>query len=480
MRVSVVCKKSYDYVVVGGGFTGMNAVKAIYHAAPNASVLCIDKNHQAGGSWNHFYPFVKLHSSHRTFGVNGHPWHHKDRNALSTRSDILRHFNDFCKTLPSNFEFAWGGSCNAWHKRQDGRMDVDIEKEEGICVDSHCVIDARGGNYQQHMPRSACIHAAGINDVDEISMNELPMEIQRRNASRKETLYVVIGGGKSGMDAAMFVAENRGANDELTVITGRPKFFAQREKMWNPSCYNLFFPTSAEMFLSWSTEYDGTEACALQLLQDAGKSGLLLHVGEATPETWTYGWMSLVEKEKVKTSAQLVENDHFVRCEDNGGGRRRLVLSSGKTLETKKEVVLVNCRTSVAEAVWNQDLHPLRPDGSIRVGATLFGTTGQTAYGLTLLHLKGNLDVSFYGLKHPVQTSSARWSVERTVIITGNTFKLGAQLGNGEMGKMTLHPDYWMPAPRRLYGIGKMMRNADKIKAVCETTLEALQPFQQP
>jgi len=484
MRTSMACKKSYDYVVVGGGFAGMNALRAIHHASPKSSVLCIDKNSQPGGSWNDYYPFVKLHTPHQMFGVNGHPWHHKDRNLLSTRDDVLRHFNDFRKTLPSNFEFAWEVSCNAWHKRQDGRMDVDVEKVDGTsCVDAHCVIDAKGFDYCGHMQRSACKHAAGPNDINEISVNELPTEVERRKASGKDALYVIIGGGKTGMDAAIFVAKNRGANDESVVIIGSPKYFYKRDNFWNPSRYNIFFPAWSEKSSFLITEYDGTEASALELLQRAEDSDLLLRVGEAKPDQCFNGFMSVAEKETVERSAQLVPNDYFVRCEDSGVGSRRLVLSSGKTLETKKEVVLVNCRSSLwgRENVFTQDVHPLRPDGSLRPGTHL-ALTGTSAYGITLLHLKGKSDISLYGAKNMFDSKrmkfTAQGAVEVWAKVTGNMmFKLGAAIGSDELGKVTLNSDYWLPALRKAYATSKMMWNADKIKAACDKNLEALQPY---
>jgi len=218
----------------------------------------------------------------------------------------------------------------------------------------------------------------------------------------------------------------------------------------------------------------------VELLQRGEKLGFLSRVGEAKPEHIMHGIVSLEEKEIIERAAQLIQNDYFVRCEDAGVGMRRLILSSGKTLETKKEVVLVNCRSSICcdtESAYKQDLHPLRPDGSIRPGV-LLGLTGPSAYGITLLHLKGSLDISFHGSKDPT-LKTARSAVELHVKVVGNMmFKLGVQLGSGEMDKFTLNPDYWLPAPRRWYASGKMMRNADKIMAVCETTLEALQAYE--
>lgn len=276
------------------------------------------------------------------------------------------------------------------------------------------------------------------------------------------------------MDATMFVADNRGANDDLTVITGRPKFFLNRESWFNSSRYNIFFPAVMEQTEFWHTEYDGTEACALELLQRGEEGDFLLRVGEAAPASFSWGIMSRTDKERVETSAQLIQNDYFVRCEDDGVGRRHLLLSSGKTIETTKEVVLVNCRNGFRGNLFGQDVHPLRPDGSIQPGWCL-GRSGASAYAITLLLLKDNLDMSFYGSRTEIKPGSLQWSVEMMLKATGNIMFKVPQLT--KMGKDTLNPDFWLPAPRLLYAVGKMMRNADKIKTVCDTTLETLQPF---
>ena len=39
----MIRKKAYDYVVVGGGFAGLNAVAGLQKFRPGASILCVDK-----------------------------------------------------------------------------------------------------------------------------------------------------------------------------------------------------------------------------------------------------------------------------------------------------------------------------------------------------------------------------------------------------------------------------------------------------
>ena len=95
-------RAAYDYVVVGGGFAGLNAVSGLQKFRPAASILCIDKHDAAGGSWNDYYSFCKLHAPHPTFGIAGHGWPGlASPNLLATRDEVLRHFRSFAADAPN-------------------------------------------------------------------------------------------------------------------------------------------------------------------------------------------------------------------------------------------------------------------------------------------------------------------------------------------------------------------------------------------
>jgi hypothetical protein len=58
-----------DYLVVGAGAAGMAFVDALI-AACDADVVMVDRRHVPGGHWNDAYPFVRLHGPSALYGVN--------------------------------------------------------------------------------------------------------------------------------------------------------------------------------------------------------------------------------------------------------------------------------------------------------------------------------------------------------------------------------------------------------------------------
>jgi NAD(P)-binding Rossmann-like domain len=58
-----------DYLVVGAGAAGMAFVDALI-AACDADVVMVDRRHAPGGHWNDAYPFVRLHGPSALYGVN--------------------------------------------------------------------------------------------------------------------------------------------------------------------------------------------------------------------------------------------------------------------------------------------------------------------------------------------------------------------------------------------------------------------------
>ncbi|HXK25283.1 MAG TPA: NAD(P)-binding protein, partial [Myxococcota bacterium] len=61
-----------DYLVVGAGAAGMAFTDALITAC-DASVVIVDERHAPGGHWNDAYPFVRLHQPSAYYGVNSLP-----------------------------------------------------------------------------------------------------------------------------------------------------------------------------------------------------------------------------------------------------------------------------------------------------------------------------------------------------------------------------------------------------------------------
>ncbi len=61
-----------DYLVVGAGAIGMSFVDALIEGS-DADVVMIDRRHAPGGHWLDSYPFVQLHQPSMNYGVNSTP-----------------------------------------------------------------------------------------------------------------------------------------------------------------------------------------------------------------------------------------------------------------------------------------------------------------------------------------------------------------------------------------------------------------------
>ena len=62
-----------DYLVVGAGAVGMAFVDALVAGDEGADVILVDKRHAPGGHWLDAYPFVRLHQPSANYGVDSTP-----------------------------------------------------------------------------------------------------------------------------------------------------------------------------------------------------------------------------------------------------------------------------------------------------------------------------------------------------------------------------------------------------------------------
>jgi NAD(P)-binding Rossmann-like domain len=61
-----------DYLIKGAGAMGLAAADVLL-AETDARLLIVDRHHRPGGHWNDAYPFVRLHQPSTTYGVNSKP-----------------------------------------------------------------------------------------------------------------------------------------------------------------------------------------------------------------------------------------------------------------------------------------------------------------------------------------------------------------------------------------------------------------------
>jgi hypothetical protein len=213
-----------DYLVIGAGAMGMAFTDTIV-SETDARVVLVDRNHQPGGHWTIAYPFVRLHQPSAFYGVN----------SLNLGSDTI----DRVGWNEGLYELATAGEVCAYYDhimRQqllptgrvayfpmseylgEGRFATLAGTDYSVNV-ARRIVDATYMHVMVPSMRPPPYQvAAGIECVPP---NDLP-----RSAAHER--YVVVGAGKTGIDACLWLLGHGIAPDRLTWIMPRDSWLLDR------------------------------------------------------------------------------------------------------------------------------------------------------------------------------------------------------------------------------------------------------------
>ncbi|XOV82117.1 MAG: NAD(P)/FAD-dependent oxidoreductase [bacterium] len=196
---------SADYLVVGAGAMGMAFVDVILNET-QATVLLVDRYHQPGGHWNVAYPFVRLHQPSAFYGVNSrnlgadtidtHGWN-EGLYELATSSEVCAYFDQVMQQqfIPSGrlqyfpmCEYTGPGEFRS------------LLSDRTYRVEAGKTVDATYMNVTVPAMRAPSYSVAqGMTCVPPNALPTVTQAVAR---------YVVIGAGKTGMDACLFLLKN--------------------------------------------------------------------------------------------------------------------------------------------------------------------------------------------------------------------------------------------------------------------------------
>jgi hypothetical protein len=241
---------SVDYLVIGAGATGMAFTDSVL-AASNKTVAIVDRRDRPGGHWVDAYPFVRLHQPANFYGVTSEE--------LGSGAIDSTGFN------AGFYNLASGPEVTAYYDRVmhhrflptgrvrylalsevdgDGRV-VSLLNGDRLDVDAGCVVD---GTYSQmrvpstHPPSYDVAEGASC-----VAVNLLP----RRAAEFDD--YVVVGAGKTGMDACCWLLQHGVDPDRIRWVAPRDFWILNRAN----------FQPGEENFARFSTNLaDQAEAAA--------------------------------------------------------------------------------------------------------------------------------------------------------------------------------------------------------------------------
>ncbi len=218
-----------DYLVIGAGLAGMAFTDALI-AETDARVLIVDRRHAPGGHWNDAYPFVRLHQPSAFYGV-------PSRDLGEDRVDVTGPNAGF-------YERATGAEvCHYFQEVMDetllgsGQVVYLPMHDAEDLGDGTAVVTSRVSGATRHVRvRKKVVDARFLEtSVPATHTPSFTVDEDARcapvNALVKEAEggdYVILGAGKTAMDACVWLLEQGVDSDHITWVKPREPWILDR------------------------------------------------------------------------------------------------------------------------------------------------------------------------------------------------------------------------------------------------------------
>jgi hypothetical protein len=214
-----------DYLIKGAGAAAMAFADTLL-TETDATMVLVDRHDRPGGHWNDAYPFVRLHQPSSYYGVPSVPLgtgriDEMGLNAgfheLAAGHEVLGHYDAVMRhrLLPSGRVTFLPMS----ELDDDGTVTSLLSGEQRR-VEAGRFVDAT--HSRMRVPSTSPPSYAVAPDVALVPPNDLPRVAPRHDR------FVVVGGGKTGMDACVWLLEQGADPDRITWIVPRDSWVQNR------------------------------------------------------------------------------------------------------------------------------------------------------------------------------------------------------------------------------------------------------------
>lgn len=326
-----------DYLILGAGAMGMAFADVIVDEDPKARIVIVDRHANPGGHWNDVYPFVRLHQPAEFYGLNSTPLGHGGAD-LSSGAEIVAYFrramDRFLATgrvrfLPMSEHLG------------DGRITSTVDRDRVTTVTAaRRIVDA---TFMNVTVPSVCPPRYTVDPgVTLIPPNGLA------RVDQPPQRYVVIGAGKTGMDAILFLLDNGVAPERIQWIVSHDAWLLDRGAM-QPG---IVLDSVVRMVRSLVDAAD-VDDVFLRLERD----GVLFRLDTATlPTKWRCATVDRPELSRLRRVENVVRMGRVQRI-----GTTEMILDGG-TVDVAEDSLFIDCS---ADGLAKLDPQPLFSPGRV-------------------------------------------------------------------------------------------------------------------
>lgn len=340
-----------DYVIAGSGAVGM-AFADVLVTESDATLIIVDRYAKPGGHWNVAYPFVTLHQPASFYGVSSAELSggrleqgglNDGLGELSSGPAVSAYFDDVMRHtfLPSG-RVRYFPMCDY---QGDGFFVSMLTGERFHATATTKTVDATF--LKTSVPSTHTPNFTIDPGVRFMPLNDLP------KVTRSPDRYVVIGGGKTGIDACLWLLTNGVDPDLITWVVSRDAWLLDRRNT----------QMSAEFF----DDTIGTQAAMMESIADATSPadmfdrleacGYFVRIDESVEPTMFHGaTISQLELDALRSIGDIVRLGYVTHLAPD-----EIVLQRG-TVPSTPDTLFIDCS---ACAITNRDMKPIFEEGLI-------------------------------------------------------------------------------------------------------------------
>jgi NAD(P)-binding Rossmann-like domain len=324
-----------DYLVIGAGAAGMAFTDSLI-AESDADVVMVDRRHRPGGHWNDAYPFVRLHQPSAYYGVNSRvlgtdtideSGPNEGFYQRATAAEICDYFFRVLEEhlLPSG-QVRFFGMCDYVGEASGEHEFISILTGETTTIRvRRKLVDAT--YLETSVPSTHTPSFDVAPDARFIPVNGLV------SLSEPATGYTVIGGGKTGMDACVWLLESGVPPESIRWIRPRDAWILDRA-FSQPLDLLPQLMASVALNLECAAEAESVD----DLFRRLEACGLLVRIDPTVePTMYRCAILSQTELAMLRTVTNVVRRGRVRRIEAD-----RIVMEEG-SIPTDAGQVHVDC-----------------------------------------------------------------------------------------------------------------------------------------
>ena len=296
-----------------------------------ATITIVDRYHQPGGHWNVAYPFVRLHQPSSFYGVNSRPlgndridtigWN-KGLYELAGKGEICGYYDNIMHDFVSSGRVQFFPMCEY---QRDGKI-RSLVSDASYTIDADKTVDATFMNVQ--VPAMGAPSYEVAEGVECVAPNALV------GLGGQWDNYVIVGAGKTSIDACLFLLENGVNPDNICWIKPRESW------LWDRACAQAkdLFATSIRPFSLGQVKTIAESESLEDLFARANAEGLMLRIDEAVkPTMFRCATVTLSEIEELRRINNVIRLGRVQRIEPGS-----VVLDQG-SFDTGPNTLYVDC-----------------------------------------------------------------------------------------------------------------------------------------